>query len=141
MLVRDPRLDSPLGLIGYARRVRAHIRDEAGRALSTQLDAFVQLLGDAHRVAWPEAQAAGRVLLHRGRDIGQVRALGAALLLDAQHLVGRTLELAQLLVSLGLRAHLELGVLACRRRARRAVQPREEMLGGSLLGQLGVDRP
>src|SRR5262249_20344309 len=98
----DPALDPGISVGRDARRVGAHIRDQARRALGTKLDAFIQLLGDSHGCAWPHAQTARGVLLQGRGDVGRVRALGAALLLDAVDPVARALDPAQDLLRFGL---------------------------------------
>src|SRR5205085_7721651 len=57
------------GLLGDARAVGAHVRDQGDRALGPQLDAFVELLGDTHRPRGAEVQAQAALLLQRaGRE-------------------------------------------------------------------------
>ena len=62
-------------LIGDAGRVGSHVGDEADRALTRQLDALVELLGDHHRLLHREA----RRLLQLARDERRNRALLALL--------------------------------------------------------------
>ena len=72
VLALDVGLHPGIGVGGDARRVGAHVGDEADRALGAEVDALVELLGDAHRDVRPHAQAAGRVLLQRRGDVGRV---------------------------------------------------------------------
>src|SRR6185503_12357597 len=54
---------------GHARRVGPHVGDETHRALGAELDAFVQVLGDAHGALRAERQFLGALLLQRrGRE-------------------------------------------------------------------------
>src|SRR6266508_3481061 len=66
------------GRIRHAHGVGAHVGDETDRPLLTQLHAFVQLLGGAHRAAGRETKLFGRFLLQRARRKGR-RRLAAAL--------------------------------------------------------------
>src|SRR5262249_17089236 len=106
-----------------------------------ELDALVKLLRDPHRVARPEPQPARRVLLEGRRDVGQVGALRAALLLDLEHAISRAFEIAEERVRLILRLDLELGVFLTLDPALDAVEASQEMLVSGTLGELGVDRP
>ena len=61
-----PRLG--LGLLGHPHRVGAHVGDQAHRALRSELDALVELLGQHHRLLGREVELAAGVLLQGGRD-------------------------------------------------------------------------
>ena len=65
-------------LLRHARRVGAHVGDETDRAFARQLDAFVQLLRDHHRLLDREA----RRLLQLAGDERRNRALLALLRRD-----------------------------------------------------------
>ena len=67
-------------LVGESKRVGTHIGDKTGKAVFAQLDAFIQLLRDAHRAAGCHVQLAARLLLE-GR--GDERGRGSALFLAA----------------------------------------------------------
>src|SRR5439155_8520459 len=54
-----------------ARRVGAHVGDEADRALRAELDAFVQALRDPHGARGLEAELARRLLLEARGDEGR----------------------------------------------------------------------
>ena len=66
-----------------ARRVGAHVGDEADRALVAELDAFVEPLRERHRAARREAELARRLLLQARGDERRRRVLAALLALDA----------------------------------------------------------
>src|SRR6185312_14216755 len=54
---------------GDASRVGAHVRNETDRAFGSELDAFVQILRDAHRPLRTESEFLGGLLLDRaGRE-------------------------------------------------------------------------
>ena len=137
----DPALDPGVGIGRDPGRVRAHVGDQPCGTFGSELDSLIQLLGHAHGGKRAHPQAAGRVLLHGRRDVWRVRALGAALLLDADDAVARAFELADDLLRLGLVVDLELRVFLSRGRACGPVEPRQEVVLGALLGQLRVDRP
>ena len=67
-------------LVGQTERVGTHIGDKTGQAVLAQLDAFIQLLRDAHRAARRHVQLAAGLLLERR---GDERRCGGALFLAA----------------------------------------------------------
>ena len=71
--------------IRHAHGVGAHVGDEADRPLLSQLHAFVQLLGGAHRASGREAKLLGRFLLHRARRKGRRRLAAALAGRDRRH--------------------------------------------------------
>src|SRR5271163_3850557 len=68
-------------LVRHARRIGAHISDEADRALLAKLDALVQLLRDLHRAPRLIVQLARRLLLQAPRDRDPRSGLGRPILL------------------------------------------------------------
>ena len=66
-----------------ARRVRTHVRNQAYVALFANIQAFVQLLGQHHRLFSAEVQLADAFLLHRRR---RERRLGLTLALSLLYL-------------------------------------------------------
>ena len=68
--------------VGKARRIRAHVGDEADGAAPAKFDAFIELLGDHHRAARREAELPRCVLLHAARRKGRDRIAPALALLD-----------------------------------------------------------
>ena len=124
--LRDEALHLRVGLGRDPCRVRSHVGDQSHRAI-VDLDALVQLLGDPHGVARAEAQAAGRVLLEGGGDVGSIRGLGPPLLLHAENPVGRSLQRPHDGVCLSLRLDLELGLgVGTARNTPRAVEAGQE---------------
>ncbi len=69
------------GLLGQIDRVGTHIGDQTGGAIPS-IDAFVELLGDAHGALGGEAQFAPCFLLQGGRDEGGRGITLALLFLD-----------------------------------------------------------
>src|SRR2546426_7046581 len=65
-----------------ARRVGAHVGDEADRALRAELDAFVEALRDPHGARGLEAELARRLLLEARGDEGRRRVAAPFLALD-----------------------------------------------------------
>ena len=142
LLLFDPCGDTRLGFGRDPSRVGSHVGDETGRPFGAELDAFIEVLRDPHGAARRKPQPAGGVLLERRGDVGRVRALRPALLLDPDDPIGRALELAQDVLGFGLGLDLKLDVGVRRTGVTSAaVEPGEEMCFGALLGQLGVDRP
>ena len=64
-----------LGGVADANGVGAHVGDESGRPAAAEVDAFIQLLRDAHRSLRRHAEPRAGVLLERAR---RVRSLGKA---------------------------------------------------------------
>ena len=83
-LVADVAAEGVEGLAREVGRVGPHVGDEAGLAAGAlEVDALVELLGDAHGAAEVEAQAGGGLLLQSGGDEGGAGATGGALGLDS----------------------------------------------------------
>ena len=82
-------------LVGQTERVGTHIGDKTGQAVLAQLDAFIQLLRDAHRAARRHVQLAAGLLLERR---GDERRCGGALFLaaldiaDGERLAGNSVD-------------------------------------------------
>ena len=121
--------------IGDARRVGAHVGDEALRPVAAaEVDALVERLGDLHRLADAEPQLArGFLLERRGRE--RCRRVASRLAgLDRCHPEGRVAQRRH--DRLGLLAVGDLGLLAVD-----LVELRREDDLRSELRQLGRDRP
>ena len=79
------------GLLGHGHRVGAHVGDQAHALAAAQVDALVELLGDAHGPLRREAQAIGGRLLQRRGDERRGRTLARLLALDGRHAPGQRL--------------------------------------------------
>src|SRR5262249_59075205 len=114
VLLADVAPDVPEGVGRDARRVCAHVGDEADRSLVPELDSLVELLGDRHRAPGAETELSRRFLLQARGDerrrgmppalfglyardlpagVGKAREqrVGGCVVLDAQRLVVETL--------------------------------------------------
>src|SRR5207302_10115743 len=111
--------------------------DQASRSLAAELDAFVELLREAHRPVRLHPQPVRGVLLEGAGLVGWRRISCAVLGLDRQHLVAGPLELRDDRIDLALFGQLELLVAALL-----AVQAGgEDALWKIDLGEHRVDRP
>src|SRR5213592_2943478 len=114
-----------------ARRIGAHVGDEADRTLRAELDALVEALRDPHGARGLEAELARGLLLEARGDEGRRRVAAALLPLDLGDRPGRTVETAQRL--LHPRPVLEAEALVVELLDRHLGQPRRE---GWRLGRL-----
>ena len=73
VLLFDNLLGFGLRLLGNAHRVGAHVGNQTDRALLAELDALVQLLRHAHRLAHRKAHASRRRLLQLRGGEGRLR--------------------------------------------------------------------
>src|SRR5215510_12688612 len=106
----DPAVDLRLGFSRDPGRVGPHVRDQACRTITAQLDAFVQVLRQAHRLFRCVAETAGRVLLKRGGYVRRRRILAPPLLFDGYDAIFGAFQFADGGQSLGLGLELEFDV-------------------------------
>ena len=76
-------------VVREAHRVGAHVRDERGLPLVTELDALVQPLGEGHRLLRGEVEPVRRLLLELAGDERRRRVPPALASLDRRHPVAR----------------------------------------------------
>src|ERR1700674_451323 len=115
----------------------AHVRDQAHGPLAAELDAFVELLRQAHRPVRLHPQPVRCILLQRARFVGRRRIPHAVFGLNREHLVAGAFELRHDLIDLAFFGEVELFLAA-----QLAVQTRaEDALRQVDLGEHRVERP
>src|SRR5262245_55788102 len=77
-----------------AGRIGPHVGDETHRAVGSELDAFIEPLGDLHRPLHPEAQLLEGLLLQLRGDEGRHGVAAPLLALDPRHAEAPRLEVA-----------------------------------------------
>ena len=137
-----------LGLVRDADTVRAQIGDQGDRALSLDLDALVELLGDPHGLLGGEVQDAAGLLLEGGgrkRKGGLARPFGPLHFADGE---GRTIQavhdphglLPYLQVDAGgFSVRSDLSVIACLQGLFAAGSRKGGLQGPVFLGNEGID--
>ncbi len=93
-------------VLGHARGIRAHVGDEADRALFAEFDTFVEPLRQDHGALDAEAQLARGFLLQRGSDEGGYRIAALFAGADGFDDVLRAIELRERVIGGGLAREL-----------------------------------